>query len=67
LDCTIAVEPSELESFLGNFVARSKVKEAVNVLLAAREISFVHVGAKTMLQITPLKAGSPTVRDRLKR
>jgi Winged helix DNA-binding domain len=58
LDCAIAVEPSELESLLGNFVARSKVKEAVNALLSAREISFVHVGAKTMLQITPAKAGS---------
>jgi Winged helix DNA-binding domain len=58
LDCAIAVEQSELESFLGNFVARSKVKESVNALLAAREISFVHVGAKTMLQITPLKSGN---------
>lgn len=56
LDCAIAVEPAELESFLGNFVARSKVREAVNALLAAREISFVHVGGKTMLQITPEKA-----------
>lgn len=58
LDCVIAVEQSELESFLGNFVPRSKVKESVNALLAAREIAFVHVGAKTMLQITPAKAGS---------
>lgn len=58
LDCAIAVEQAELESFLGNFVARSKVKEAVNALLAAREISFVHVAAKTMLQITPVKVGS---------
>jgi hypothetical protein len=58
LDCAIAVEQSELESFLGNFVSRSKVKEAVNALLAAREIGFVHVGAKIMLQITPAKAGS---------
>jgi hypothetical protein len=57
LDCTVAVEQSELESFLGNFVARSKVKESVNALLAAREISFVHVGARTMLQITPAKTG----------
>jgi hypothetical protein len=58
LDCTVAVEQSELESFLGNFVARSKVKESVNALLAAREISFVHVGARTMLQITPAKTGN---------
>jgi len=55
LDCVAAVEQAELEAFLGNFVARSKVKEAVNALLAARELSFVHVGGKSMLQITPAK------------
>lgn len=55
LDCTIAVEQSELEIFFGNFVARSKVKDAVKALLAARELSFVHVGGKSMLQITPAK------------
>jgi hypothetical protein len=55
VDCTIAVEQSELEVFFGNFVARSKVKEAVNALLAARELSFVHVAGKSMLQITPAK------------
>lgn len=55
LDCVIAMEQAELEIFFGNFVARSKVKDAVNALLAARELSFVHVGGKTMLQITPEK------------
>jgi hypothetical protein len=55
LDCVIAVEQAELEVFFGNFVARSKVKESVNALLAARELSFVHVGGKSMLQITPVK------------
>jgi hypothetical protein len=55
LDCVIAVEPMELETFFGRFVARSKVKEGVNALLAARELSFVHVGGKSMLQITPAK------------
>lgn len=55
LDCVIAVEQAELEIFFGNFVARSKVKDAVNALLAAREFSFVHVGGKSMLQITPAK------------
>jgi hypothetical protein len=55
LDCAIAVEQSEIEIFFGNFVARSKVRDAVNALLSARELSFVHVGAKSMLQITPEK------------
>jgi hypothetical protein len=55
LEGVIAAEQSELESFFGNFVPRSRVKEAVNALLAARELSFVHVGNKTMVQITPAK------------
>jgi hypothetical protein len=55
LDCVVAAEPAELESFFGNFVARSRVKEAVNALLAAREFSFTHVSGRSMLQITPAK------------
>jgi hypothetical protein len=55
LDCVVAVEQTELEVFFGNFVPRSKIKEAVNALLSARELSFVHVGGKSMLQITPEK------------
>ena len=56
LDCVIAVEQADLEVFFGNFVARSKVKDAVNALLAARELSFVHVSGQSMLQITPEKS-----------
>jgi hypothetical protein len=58
LDCVIAVDQAELEAFFGRFVARSKIKEAVNALIAARELSFVHVGGRTMLQITPAKVVS---------
>jgi hypothetical protein len=47
-----------LEIFFGNFIARSKIKEATNALLAARELSFVHVSGKSMLQITPEKVVS---------
>jgi hypothetical protein len=56
LDCVVAAELSELEAFFGKFVPRSKVKEAVNALLSAREFSFVHVSGRSMLQITPEKA-----------
>ena len=55
LNCVIAAGQPELESFFGNFVARSKVKEAVNALLAAREFSFVHVGGRPFIQMTPLQ------------
>jgi hypothetical protein len=58
LDSVIAIEPAELETFFGNFIARSKVKDAVNALLAARELSFVHVSGRSMLQITPERVAS---------
>ena len=65
LDCVIAIEQAELEIFFGNFVARSKVKDAVNALLAARELSFVHVSGRSMLQITPEKVVAvPAARPR---
>jgi Winged helix DNA-binding domain len=55
LDCVIAVDEGEAENFLANFVPRTRVKEAIHALLAARELSFVHVGGKSLLQVTPPK------------
>lgn len=55
LDCVIAAEPSEIENFFGNFVPRSRVKEAVNALLGARELSFLHAGNRSLIQMTPEK------------
>ena len=42
-------------TFFANFVPRTRVKEAINALLSARELSFVHVGSKSLLQVTPPK------------
>ena len=55
LDCVVAADQQELESFFGNLVPRSRVKEAINALLAARELSFIRVGHRSLVQITPLK------------
>jgi hypothetical protein len=55
LDCVVAAEATEVESFFGNFVARSRIKEAINALLAARELSFARIGDKSMIQVTPAK------------
>jgi len=51
LDCVVAADQQELESFFGNFVPRSKVREAVNALLAARELNFVHVGSRSLIEV----------------
>lgn len=55
LDCVIAADQQELETFFGNVVPRSRVREAINALLAARELSFVHVGNRSLIQVTPAK------------
>jgi hypothetical protein len=55
LDCLVAADQSEVETFFSNFVPRSRVKEAINALLSARELSFVHVGNRSLLQVTPPK------------
>ncbi|MGA7685776.1 MAG: hypothetical protein WCC32_11890 [Terriglobales bacterium] len=53
MDCVVAGEPEEIENFFSKFVARSKVKDAIKALLAARELSYVRSGSKTLLQIAP--------------
>jgi len=55
LECVVAADLTELETFFGNFVPRSRVKEAVNALLAARELSFIPVGNRSLIQVAPPK------------
>jgi len=55
LECVVAADQSDIETFFSNFVPRSRVKEAINALLSARELSFVHVGNHSLLQVTPPK------------
>jgi 23S rRNA pseudouridine2605 synthase len=53
LDCVVAAELSDIEDFFSPMVSRSRVREAVNALLAAREFSFAQVGRRTLIQLTP--------------
>ena len=62
LECVIAADLPELEAFFGNFVARSKVREAVNALLAAREFSFTPVGHKSLIQVTQAVTRVPAIQ-----
>jgi 23S rRNA pseudouridine2605 synthase len=58
LDSVVAAEQSEVESFFGNFVSRSRVKEAIHALIAARELGFVHVDGRSLLQLAPARSAS---------
>ncbi len=53
LDAVVAAEPVEVEDFFSYLVPRSKVKEAMNALLVAREFNLVHVGKRALVQVSP--------------
>ena len=53
LESVVAAEQEEIEQFFSHLASRSKVREAVNMLLQARELSFVTVGGKSMVRMTP--------------
>ena len=55
LDAVVAAEQSDVEDFFSHFVPKSRVREAINALLSARELGFVTIGSKTMLQVAPRK------------
>lgn len=59
LDCVVAADQNEVEEFFSNFVARSKVRDAIHAMLAAREFSFIQVSGRSMIQLagarTPYK------------
>ncbi len=59
LDCVIAADQQELDNFFGNFVPRSRVKESVNVLLNARELEYIRVGNRSLVQVTTAQVTSP--------
>ena len=53
LDCMVMADQAEIVDFFSHFVARSKINEAVNALLAARELSFVPAGNSSRIQVAP--------------
>jgi 23S rRNA pseudouridine2605 synthase len=53
LEAVVAAEQEEIENFFSRLVSRSRVREAVNVLLQARELSFVTIGGKPLIRMTP--------------
>jgi hypothetical protein len=55
LDCVIAADEKEIADFFSPLIARSKVKEALNALLATRELEFTHVGKRTLIQVAPAR------------
>ena len=55
LDCQVAAEQEDVENFFSHFVSRSRVREAIHALIAARELSYLRVGSRSMLQVACAK------------
>jgi len=63
VDAVVAADQTEIGDFFSNIVPRSKVNEAINALLSARELQFVNVDNRSMLQVPPPKS-TPAERAR---
>ncbi len=61
LDCVLAASQEDVENFFSPAIGRARVREAIHALQAAREISFVHVGGRVMMQVSSLDAPAPYV------
>ena len=75
VDCVCAVPQEEVENFFSPLIGRARVREAINALQAGRELGFVHVGGKVMLESgaarsaqvaslpdSTIAEGTPTIR-----
>ena len=62
LETVVACSQEDLENIFSHLTSRSKVREAVNALLAARELSFVSVGPRTLIRL-----GTPDEEQRRRR
>jgi 23S rRNA pseudouridine2605 synthase len=54
LEAVVAASQEEIEELFSRLTSRAKVREALNALLAARELSFIVVGSKTLIRLTPV-------------
>jgi hypothetical protein len=64
LETVVAAEAGEIESFFSPFASRSRVRDAVNALLAAREFALVQVGRKSMIQVAPAVTTTKSTTER---
>ncbi len=53
VEAAVAVAQEDIEQLFSRLTSRSKVREAVNALLAARELAWLPAGTKTLLRLAP--------------
>ncbi len=65
LEAVVAADQEDIERFFSTLAPRQKIREAVHALQAARELSFVSVGTKTLIRMTPLADEPRTANTRI--
>jgi hypothetical protein len=63
LDCVLAAQQEEVEQFFSKIIGRARVREGIHALQAARELTYVHVAGRVMLQISSLQLQQPEAAD----
>ncbi len=67
LDCVLAAQQEDVELFFSKMIGRARVREGIHALQAARELSYVHVAGRVMLQVSSLQLQQPyAVEDEFK-
>jgi len=51
LESVVAADQEEIEQFFLNLVSRTKIREAINALLAGRQLKLITVGAKSLIYV----------------
>ncbi len=64
LDCVLAAQQEEVEQFFSKIIGRARVREGIHALQAARELSYVHVAGRVMLQVSSLQLPQAHSADR---
>jgi len=64
LEAVIAADQEEIERFFSTLAPRQRIREAINALQAARELSFLSVGARTLIRMTPMAEETKTTKTR---
>ncbi len=62
LDCVVAAQQEEVEEFFSHLIGRARVRQAINALQATRELSYVHIGGRVMLHVSPLPTEDKELR-----
>jgi hypothetical protein len=63
LDCVVAADQEQVEKFFAKLISRTRVRDAINALQAARELRFAHVGGRVMLQVSSPELPSTAERE----